>query len=414
MRFLTQVIFIILLLIFMIIQPGSSMQAAGRGLTLWWQTVVPALLPFFIISELLIRLQVTRYLGKWLNPLMKPLFNLPGAAGLAVAMGYTSGFPVGALVSTHLYKEQLLTKQQASHLAAFTNNSSPLFIIGAVGVGMLNNQTCGYILAIAHYGSNLLVGWYLGRKNRADCPDASTMLVIERTNENLLGSSIRNSINSICQIGGFIIFFMVLTSFLINTGIIDFLVYMVGVFLPAIPPTLVYGSAFGLLELTQGAQTLGAAQAPLFWKLMLLSTLLSFSGLCIQAQVHSIISESGLSYRPYLKARLLQIPPALLLTWIGWVWIDPTVTTFSLNPGMITSLTLASICWQWLALLSVMLVLSGAINLLVYVSVYLTHRGRPGLNLNLRVKPSPNTPINHQHTGWHQLLFPHLRSWLWR
>ncbi|MGE5454284.1 MAG: sporulation integral membrane protein YlbJ [Methylocystaceae bacterium] len=411
MRLLTQAFLLILLTVFMIVEPSSSMQAAKRGLTMWWQLVVPALLPFFIVSELLIRLQIVRHLGQWLNPVMKPVFNLPGAAGLALAMGYTSGFPVGAIVSSHLLQEKLLTREQASRLIAFTNNSSPLFIIGTIGVGILSNELYGYILAFAHYGSNLLVGWYLGRKNRAYSPDNITMPVIKTPTGNLLGASIRNSINNICQIGGFIIFFMVLTAFLSRIGFLDFMVYLTGQILPGLPPSLVYGSTIGLLELTQGSQAVGAAQAPILWKLLLLSTLLSISGLCIQAQIYSIVSEIGISFRQYLKARLLQIPPALVFTWLGW-WLIAPVSTIANSQSANTPVVTQGY-WEWLALLLVMLVLSGATNLFTYVFAGLTHRVRHGLNASHLVKSAPNKPINHRHIGWHHLQYPHLRFWPW-
>jgi len=412
MRLFIQAVLLALFTIFMIVEPSVSMGAAHKGLTLWWQTVVPALLPFFIVSELLIRLQIIRYIGKWLTPLMQPLFNLPGAAGLAIAMGFTSGFPVGAVVTSRLWQENLITRRQASHLIAFTNNSSPLFIIGAIGVGMLHHQIYGYILAAAHYGSNLLVGWYLGRKNRAYGPDDTSIMVIESPSGNLLGASIRSSIINICQIGGFIIFFMVFSAFLARIGIIDVIVDLALWLFPGLPPSLAYSSTIGLLEITQGAGAVSAAQAPILWKLLAISTLLAFSGLCIQAQIHSLIVEPGISFRPYMAARLLQIPPALVLTWAGYHLLTP-VPVFA---GTVTASTagyFAPWYWEWLGLLLVMLVLSGAINVSIYVFAGLTHRGPREWSVTPHAKPAPGKLINHQHTGWHHLRSLRLRFWPW-
>lgn len=58
----------------------------------------------------------------------------PGSGAFALAMGITSGYPVGAKVASDLYKDNLCSKIEAERLIAFTNSSGPLFVIGAIGV----------------------------------------------------------------------------------------------------------------------------------------------------------------------------------------------------------------------------------------------------------------------------------------
>lgn len=43
--------------------PQHSLDASLRGLSIWWDVVFPSLLPFFIISELLIAFGVVSFLG---------------------------------------------------------------------------------------------------------------------------------------------------------------------------------------------------------------------------------------------------------------------------------------------------------------------------------------------------------------
>ena len=57
-----------------------------------------------------------------------------GSGAFALAMGITSGYPVGAKVASDLYKDKLCSKIEAERLIAFTNSSGPLFVIGAIGV----------------------------------------------------------------------------------------------------------------------------------------------------------------------------------------------------------------------------------------------------------------------------------------
>lgn len=137
------VIFTICLVLF----SKENLSATKSGLTLWANSVVPALLPFFIATELLSYTNVTEVIGRLLNRYMKPIFNVPGIGAYAFVMGIISGYPVGAKIVTKFRQDGLCTKAEAERLLAFTNNSGPLFIIGTVGITMFGN-TLVRIIAI--------------------------------------------------------------------------------------------------------------------------------------------------------------------------------------------------------------------------------------------------------------------------
>lgn len=134
----------------------ENLSATKSGLSLWANSVVPALLPFFIATELLSHTNVTEAVGKLLNKYMKPIFNVPGIGAYAFVMGIISGYPVGAKIVTKFRQDGLCTKAEAERLLAFTNNSGPLFIIGTVGITMFGNTliriiTIYYTSFIMHY-----------------------------------------------------------------------------------------------------------------------------------------------------------------------------------------------------------------------------------------------------------------------
>ena len=72
----------------LVIFSKSNLVAAKEGLFLWANNVVPALLPFFIATELLSYTNVVNILGKLLKPIMEPVFHIPGARKLRVFDGY--------------------------------------------------------------------------------------------------------------------------------------------------------------------------------------------------------------------------------------------------------------------------------------------------------------------------------------
>lgn len=81
--------FIILLIIF----PAQSFKSAQYGFNLWLTVVFPSLFPFFVASEPLNGTGLVKYAGVLLEPIMRPLFNVPGIGSFAFVMGISSGYP---------------------------------------------------------------------------------------------------------------------------------------------------------------------------------------------------------------------------------------------------------------------------------------------------------------------------------
>ena len=140
------IIFIITLIIF----SNSNIIAAKNGLSLWANSVVPSLFPFFIGTELLYSSELIPFFKQKCNKFMNKLFNLSGEAVFPILMGFLSGYPTGARIVNDLRKDKKISKTEGEHLLAFTNNSGPLFIIGTIGISIFSNQKIGVILLISH------------------------------------------------------------------------------------------------------------------------------------------------------------------------------------------------------------------------------------------------------------------------
>ena len=277
----------------MIIHPQSTFQGAVSGLKTWAMILVPSLLPFMIISDILVELGVVRLLGILLEPLMRPLFKQPGESGFVVAMGFTSGFPMGAVLTNTLYEKKIVTKDEAGRLLAFTNNSSPLFLLVAIPIGMFNNPHIGIILLIAHYGANLLLGLILGIEEKQNDPhyhfywDNSLKDFFGLSKRihsqlgTLLGSAVHKSIQNILTVGGFVVFFAVLIQILQETSLFYiitlFFSKLLGFF--SINPNLSEALTIGFFEITLGAQKAAQTNTVLNEQLIIVSLILGWSGL---------------------------------------------------------------------------------------------------------------------------------------
>ncbi|RJX28629.1 MAG: sporulation integral membrane protein YlbJ [Dethiobacter sp.] len=317
----------LLITIAMVIYPKEAFEAALNGLAIWWNIVFPALLPFFIFSQVLIGLGVVHFLGVLLEPVMRPVFNVPGTGSFVMAMGLASGFPIGAVLTSKLRQQKLCNKVEAERLISFVNTADPLFMFGAVAVGMLHAPQTGFIIAAAHYLSSISVGLVMRfykarqsdktkkikREHKNIFIQALKALVKARQEDSrpigrLLGEAIRDSINTLMLIGGFIILFSVIISMMDLFGVVRLLSsgFSHLLFLIGLNTDLAPAFISGLFEIDLGCQLASTIQnVAMDQRIIALSAIIAWSGLSVHAQVASIISSTDINIFPYICARVL-------------------------------------------------------------------------------------------------------------
>lgn len=326
-----------LLALAMFFYPQEVVSSATTGLTLWWTFVLPALLPFFILSELLMGAGFVHFLGILLEPLMRPFFHLPGKASFVVAMGYTSGIPVGAVLTSKLRQQNELTQAEGERLLAFTSNPSPGFMFGAVASGMMGRPELGLVLAGAVYLSNLIVG-ILFRFYRYQPVEGyvSSSISLKRACQELLkaqeqdarpfgqllGDAVRQSVQTVLLVGGFIAFFSVLINLLNATHLTQGLALMLES-LTSGHFTLqgVSAGVNALFETTLGCRTSLQAFSGLNVQVGVLSAILAWGGLSVFAQVASFTSLTDLHFSAFFLGRALQTILAPILSQILLLFI---------------------------------------------------------------------------------------------
>lgn len=317
-------IFTIALMVF----PGEGLAAAKDGLKIFWEIVLPSLLPFFILTEILLGLGVVHFFGVILEPLMRPLFNVPGAGAFALSMGLAAGYPMDAVITGKFRRMGLCSRIEGERLLAFTNTADPLFMFGAVAVGMFGRPELGAIIALAHYLSAFSIGFlfrFYGRKKEGRSEkkeeiggNAGTGLLrraVKRMRQarkednrpvgQLLGDAVKESVNSLFMIGGFITLFSVLCRMLEVTGVVRLLQPVAGGLLKVfgLEPALASSLLKGFFEIDLGVMAGARAAAPLNDRLVVAGVIIAWSGLSVHSQVMSVIHGTDIRIFPYLAAR---------------------------------------------------------------------------------------------------------------
>lgn len=338
---LTIAILVILFTAALVIFPKQGLESASSGLKIFWDVVFPSLLPFFILSELLLGMGVVSALGVLLEPLMRPLFSVPGVGAFALSMGLAAGYPMDAVITARFRKNGLCSRIEGERLLAFTNTADPLFMFGAVAVGMFGYPALGALLAIAHYISSFLVGitfkLYGRKEERHIRPQLQEHLqrqpqvflvrrayleLLKAKQEDgrafgkLLGDAVNDSIKTLLMIGGFIIFFSVFLRILSQIGAValtaaplDMLFHFLHLSSNLVTPFI-----SGLFEIDLGSAAVANSAAPLIEKVTIVSAIIAWSGLSVHAQVASVLSGTDIRMRPYLIARVYHAVLAGLIT----------------------------------------------------------------------------------------------------
>ena len=340
----------LLFTIFLVIFSRSNLAAAKNGLSLWANSVVPALFPFFIATELLSCTNIVPLIGKLFKKIMRPLFNVPGEGAFAFLMGVISGYPTGAKIVSKFREENIVTKEEGERLLAFTNNSGPLFIIATVGISLFGDTATGFLLFFTHVLACISVGivfrfWKRNpkkdKKSKVISTTSSSMQTKTVSFSNLgslLANAIMKSIDTIVMIGGFVVIFSVIISILNQSHVLDFIGKCISPFFELIGIDRSFSKPFssGILELTNGVKEISKiATKDLSLSISLCAFLIGFGGISVLLQVFSITSKSDVSIKAYFIGKLLHGFFAFIYTYL----ITKFIPIFNLDLSVFSNIS---------------------------------------------------------------------------
>lgn len=303
---------ILLLLIFLsllIIYPKSTINGAKEGINLWLFVVIPSLLPFFIVNDMLISVKVPENIARLFTPAARFLFNTSGYGAYAFIMSIFSGYPSGAKIVSDLIESKNISTREGQKILTFSSTSGPLFIIGAVGSGMLKSTMAGYILYISHVLGAVINGIIFKmflRENPKKGTSIRSNVPTIRTTEEMLSKAILNSLYTSAIIGGYIILFSVIIYLLneieyfhiLNTFICKFL------YIPKHTAIKITDILETSLEISNGSKIIASMQDSFLNKMLMLSFIIGFSGLSVIGQVSGIVNKSGINIKLYMVSKI--------------------------------------------------------------------------------------------------------------
>lgn len=293
--------FVLFIFIAMMIFSSAAVTGAGDGLELCIRVIVPTLLPFFVLSNLLCSLGLPEYLGRGAQPMSRALFGVGGAGVSAFILGLTGGYPLGASAVADLYRSGSVSRTEAQKLLCFCNNSGPAFIIGMAGVGIFDSAAIGLMLYIIHILAAIIVGMILCHSDESS--RSAQVSVAAMSFAPAMTSAMRRAVMSTGMISGYIIFFSMLSSVLQEMGLFTLLC---AALVEQFGLSIGQGGSLilGVLELGSGIAALsGLIPSP--QNLALAAFILGWGGISVQFQTASVLSDTELSAGGGVLGKLL-------------------------------------------------------------------------------------------------------------
>ncbi len=314
MNYILALFLSILVAIMMVVFPRESLAASKYGIDLWFNNVLPALLPFFVCTKVMTRLGVSKIIGRFLEPIMRPIFRVPGEASFVFVVSITSGYPIGIKLVTEMRQKKTITQNEAERMLSFCSTSGPLFILGAVGVGMFGNTALGWSIAFSHFAGALLNGIifrFHGKSNRFYQERKSFSEVFKdakiesRSNQSFivfLGEAIIDSFKTLLLICGYIVLFSIFVTLFEKF----FLLHLLSALDCFHGNMEVLSSCLkGFFEMTIGCSAVSQVSNISFITTSILCTaIVSWGGLSTLAQALTFISQTDINGTLYTVSKL--------------------------------------------------------------------------------------------------------------
>ena len=289
-------LFCICLLLFLLVHPEEALLSAKDGMSLWLNVMIPTLLPFLILTGILLKTGNIPQLLEPLAPFWKHFFGISPAGAYVLILGFLCGYPMGAILAHDLYINHQISQREGEYLLTFSCNASPAFIFSYLSQNILEGKIPPHslllILLSADFVCMLFFRFlvYHGNTVSSVKPEYRKKETYQQDSTGvILDVSIMSGFETITRLGGYILIFS-----LLFTGFYHYWPFCSQNKILLTSP----------IELTTGLHQI--AQSAFSWKIKYITsmTLTAFGGFCVMFQTKSVLEEK-LSILPYIFAKCL-------------------------------------------------------------------------------------------------------------
>ena len=274
---------VIVISILLILKQNVIKQSLDISIRLCLSSLIPAIFPFMILSDFLIS-NVAISNDSKAAKLFTKITGINGYGLLAFILGNICGFPIGAYISTELYKNGNIGENEYKRLLPISTNPSMAFVISGVGIAIRNSLTDGIKLYLSIFFATVISA--LIWRNSISATHFSAR--INKFKFSLV-DSIKTSSVTLLNIWSFIFLFSIIINIICSFGLPD----SITVYIAAI------------LEMGNASSNIVKVNFPPSFSLAISAFALGFSGVSMFAQALSFADKS-VKQSMYLKIKLTE------------------------------------------------------------------------------------------------------------
>lgn len=272
-------VLMLLLLFCLLIFHRETVDGVQNGLLLWYQTLIPSLLPFILVTNALSETNAYQSAASYFQKYCPHrIYEL-----MAVLLGNLCGYPIGGKIISDFVKNRYIDPFHGNRLLSLSSQSSPMFLIGYVYVHILNESIPLSVFLLSIYLPVLIyyLLFTLCHRQEYSVPSSFT------AKHPCISDTFLHSVQIMVSIGIYVIIFSVLLSILLPVCK-----------MPALKVILSFA------EITTGLKLLNSLTLSPGLQLSLICALSAFGGLCSAFQIKGVLDYSEASIKKYLLDKL--------------------------------------------------------------------------------------------------------------
>lgn len=276
-----------------------TVKGAAAGLTLWYQALIPALLPYMIISNVIIQYGMTETAAILFKPLTR-ILKLEQASGYCILSGLFFGCPSCASTASSMHKSGLINSKTADICICSFNSVSPAYLTGYVCMSILKNNEFMYIVPSIHFLTVIINSFFVryilfGKSGFLSETDVSYTVTKKAAGH---GNPVSQAMTAVIKLGGYIVMFSIISAH-------------AAAYTGKAAPWLC-----SIIEVTTGSASAGTVLAESAFLLPVIMSLQSFGGICGMCQTMGTAGPEILSRKKYITGRLSASVISFLLSFL--------------------------------------------------------------------------------------------------
>lgn len=268
----------ILLILFLLYFHESAIVGATKGLLLWYQTLIPSLLPFILITNALSETNAYYAVTHLFNNTSPKIYEL-----ITIALGNLCGYPIGGKILNDFVENKYITPTRANQILSIASQASPMFLIGYVYTNILYKSIPLWLFLTSIYLPNLFL--YMLKPYTPVNNDSFDYNTPKKV---CICDTFLHAVQIMVIIGVYVMIFSIILEILTPICSSSLCQYVLS-----------------FLEITTGLKQITMLSASYCLKVAIVCMLSSFGGLCSAFQIHGVLNYRNANIKKYLIDKII-------------------------------------------------------------------------------------------------------------